>query len=257
MEIKLLSSDYKKDPLFYEEFCENRLWQGHYITEESVDAPEMPDFPIYFAGMSKKEKKTGFFKLFQTIEDHVLTMDRDVYMDGRFWHSYLCLYKYDFLVKTYPNILQGISAFRNIVIRKFDWENYIYKAILAAQYVVDHVGAEDSIKKEKYYNLILDNMDVFNYIIKYEIFRNSDFLIQVLDIIDETGLSKVLKAKIKGRPDLEKDPRYGRRVIFEFNKSYPIVLAPMLKKDQLKDIFLEYLSYYYAGEEVAEEEDEF
>ena len=71
-----------------------------------------------------------------------------------------------------------------------------------------------------------------------------------LDIIDELDLAKVMKAKIKNRPDLGKDERVGRRVIFEFNKSYPVVLSPMLDKESLKEPFLEYLSYYYDISEI-------
>ena len=54
-----------------------------------------------------------------------------------------------------------------------------------------------------------------------DILRFDKFLLNILDIIDELDLSKVMKAKIKDRPDLGKDERIGRRVIFEFNKSYP------------------------------------
>ncbi len=46
-----------------------------------------------------------------------------------------------------------------------------------------------------------------------------------------------MKAKIKNRPDLGK-MNVGRRVIFEFNKSYPVVLSPMLDKESLKEPFL-------------------
>ena len=91
-------------------------------------------------------------------------------------------------------------------------------------------------------------MDMFNYIIKYEIFRNGHFLINIIDIIEETGLSKVLKAKIKDRPDLGNDERYGRRVIFELNKAYPIVMSPMLDKEKLKEYFVKYLGDYCKGE---------
>ena len=62
-------------------------------------------------------------------------------------------------------------------------------------------------------------------LLNYEIFRNDRFLINLLDVTDELGLSKVLKAKIKGRDDLGKDERVGRRVIYEFNKSYPVVMS--------------------------------
>lgn len=67
-----------------------------------------------------------------------------------------------------------------------------------------------------------------------DIHMNDKFLINVMDIIDDRGLAKVLKAKIKDRPDLGKDERYGRRVLFEFNKAYPVVMSPMLNKDELE-----------------------
>ena len=40
--------------------------------------------------------------------------------------------------------------------------------------------------------------------------------------------------------------------MFEFNKSYPVVLSPMLDKESLKEPFLEYLSYYYDINEIKE-----
>ena len=161
-----------------------------------------------------------------------------------------------YLLDTYPQLKEGYDQFKRIIIKKFDWENYIYKAILIAQYVDENIEPK---QYEKYYRLILQNMDMFNYIIKYEIFRNGSFLIKIMDIIDETGLSKVLKSKIKNRPDLGQDERYGRRVIFELNKAYPIVMSPMLDEQQLKEYFLKYLGYYYDGGnneniEVVEEE---
>lgn len=82
---------------------------------------------------------------------------------------------------------------------------------------------------------------IYIYIIKYEIFR---FLINVLDIINDNNLSQVLKKKIVGRDDLGKDERVGRRVIFEFNKSYPEVLSPMLEKEELAGLFMENLGKY-------------
>ena len=109
---------------------------------------------------------------------------------------------------------------------------------------------KDIINKESEYirifnKLIIDNLDLYNYIIKYEIFRNDKFLINILDIIDEHELTKVMKAKLNDREDLGKDERVGRRVIFEFNKSYPVIMSPMLEKSDLEPIFFEYLSYYY------------
>ena len=86
---------------------------------------------------------------------------------------------------------------------------------------------------------------MYNYIIKYEVFRNGDFLLKILNIIDELGISTIMKAQIKDRPELGKDERYGRRVIFELNKAYPVVMAPMLEKDDLKAAVIRELSNYY------------
>ena len=77
-----------------------------------------------------------------------------------------------------------------------------------------------------------------------------------MDIIEETKLSKVLKSRIKDRPDLGNDERYGRRVIFELNKAYPIVMSPMLEKEKLKEYFLKYLGYYYQGARIDIDEDD-
>ena len=50
--------------------------------------------------------------------------------------------------------------------------------------------------------------------------------------------------KITWRDDLGKDERVGRRVLFEFNKSYPIILFPMMSKSELKPLFFDYLKMY-------------
>src|SRR5699024_5205116 len=121
----------------------------------------------------------------------------------------------------YPQVNKGFNHFRNVVTKSFDWENYIYKCFIGAQYIDDHI--RDEKEKIHYYEMIIDNLDLYNYIIKHEISRNSKLLINVLDIIDELKLSSLLKANIKGREDLGTDERYGRRVMFEFNKSYPVI----------------------------------
>lgn len=247
MQVKLLKSGYKNDKNFYQAFLNNQM--GEYISEdEEVLMNETDDFPIYLGKKRDLEKRQDFLEIVRNLEKDFLTLDRKYSLDERFWHSYLCLYKRDYLLEKYPEIQESEKSFRNIILKKFDWENYLYKGMLAAQYVNDIIKDKD--KHEDYYGLILDNLDIFNYVIKYEIFRNAEFLIHFLEIIRDTyvdgiPLSKILKAKIKGRDDLGKDERYGRRVIYEFNKSYPMVLAPMLDKTQLKKYVLNFLRIYY------------
>lgn len=254
MQISLLTDDYKTDEKFYELFLKNELWQSEFLSSESVSIPaELPEFQIFFAMRDKQLREDLYIKMIKIVAEHVIHLDRDIYMDGSFWHSWLTLYKRDYLLSTYPQIKDSYKDFKNIVLKKFDWENYIYKAILIAQYVDENVEPD---KHDHYYHLILQNMDMFNYIIKYEIFRNGRFLINIMDIIEETGLGKVLKAQIKDRPDLAADERYGRRVIWEMNKSYPIVMSPMLEKEKLKEYFLKFLGYYYHGEMLNVDEDD-
>jgi hypothetical protein len=244
IEIRLMKKGYKNNEQFYKYFLEDKLKdKDEYFSGEVVRLVKHPDFPVYMGKGSESEKKELFLEAFDVISKNYLNTDRDVHFDEVFWHSLLCFYKRDYLLEQYPQIKEGINHFNNIVIKNFDWENYIYKCVLGVQYINDNIS--DDSERKRYYELIIDNLDLYNYIIKYEIFRNDKFLLNILDITDDLGLSNILKAKIKGRNDLGNDERVGRRVIFEFNKSYPIVMSPMLEKKELEEIFLKYLSYYY------------
>ncbi|MDC3418082.1 hypothetical protein [Aquibacillus salsiterrae] len=246
MEIRLLKKGYKNNEQFYKDFLEDQiLINEEYFSGEIVFINSAPDFPIYMAKGSEQERGQLFLEAFELISSSYLNTNRDIHFDEVFWHSLLAVYKRDYLLEQYPQIKDGINQFNNIVLKDFNWENYIYKCVLGAQYVNDQVTDLD--ERVRYYGLIFENLDLYNYIIKYEIFRNDSFLKNILDIIDELNLSKVMKAKITDRDDLGADERVGRRVIFEFNKSYPIIMSPMLEKEDLKELFLEYLSYYYQG----------
>ena len=249
MEIRLLKSGYKKNDQFYQDFLNDQIKdKDEYFSDEVINLDEVPDFPMYMASGSNDERSELFLQAFNTISKYYLNTDRDIHFNEIFWHSLLCVNKRDFLIKEYPQIMEKQSDFNKIVIKDFDWENYIYKCILGAQYINDNI--DDENERLRYYNLIIDNLDVYNYIIKYNIFRNDIFLIKILDIIDKYNLSSILKSKIKDKElidkfNLGKDEIYGRRVIFEFNKSYPVVMAPMLSNEELEVKFFEYLSIYY------------
>ncbi|MGY5215249.1 hypothetical protein [Clostridium butyricum] len=246
MEIRLLKKGYKNNEQFYKDFLEDKISiNDDYFSDEVISLDQAPNFPIYMGVGFEQSREKLFLKAFKTISKYYITIDRDVYLNESFWHSLLCIQKAEFLKKEYPQILSDSKAFNNIVLKKFDWENYIYKCILGAQYIEDNI--EEECKKERYYKLIVENLDLYNYLIKYEIFRNDKFILNILEIVDELKLSNVMKAKIKGRDDLGNDERIGRRIVYEFNKSYPIIMSPMLDKEELKMIFLEYLSYYWGG----------
>ncbi|WP_235829604.1 hypothetical protein [Clostridium nigeriense] len=192
----------------YEIFLNNQIInKDEYFSGKAVDINEVPDFPIYMGVGYDSKKAELFLKAFNIISKSYLITDRDIHFNEVFWHSLLCVYKRNFLIKEYPQIIESQSNFNNIVIKKFDWENYIYKCILGAQYINDNI--KDESEKLRYYNLIIENLDLYNYIIKYEIFRNDKFLLNILDIIDDLNLSKTLKAKIKDRDGLGKDECIG------------------------------------------------
>lgn len=244
MEIRLLEKGYKTSESLYQDFLNDKLnGKDEYFSDKTVYIREAPDFPFYMGRGSEEQKKQDFLEAFDIVSEYFIDTDREIALDETFWHSLLLTEKRDYILNKYPEVLESENKFRNIVLKKFDWENYIYKVLLGAQYINDNV--EDKAEHARYYELIVENLDLYNYIIKYEIFRNDIFLINILDIVDELNLSKLAKAKIKGREDLGDDERYGRRVIFEFNKSYPVVMSPMLEKEELKKLFVKYLGYYY------------
>ncbi|MGX9136215.1 hypothetical protein ACWV26_18005 [Rummeliibacillus sp. JY-2-4R] len=56
--------------------------------------------------------------------------------------------KREFILENYPIVSTGIKQFENIVIKSFDWENYIYKCVLAAEYIEYLDIMEDNYNKQ-------------------------------------------------------------------------------------------------------------
>lgn len=242
MKIKLLHEGYKKDEKLYEAFVAGELDES-FFSDEVVTLPTAPDFPIYMAKGLESKKREDFLQAFHILGTHYVNIDRDIHLNERFWHSLLVGYKRTYIIEHYPQVLQSERDFENIVLKNFDWENYIYKCVLAVEYIEDATTLY--LPKSRYYELIFENLDIFNYIIKYAIFRNSDFVVNILTVIERLQIGDVLKARISDRPDLGKDERYGRRVIFELNKAYPVLMSPLLSIDELEQQCLHALSLYY------------
>lgn len=244
MNIRLLADGYMKNNYLFEDFKNNNIkLEEHYFSDDYVSLEKAPDFPIYMGKGKEGYKREEFIKAVKVIRINYIETPRDIHLNGKFWHSLLITSKRDYLLEKYPQI-ESEKEFYNIILKKFDWENYIYKCVLAAEYIAD-AGLSNSNEEEKYINLIYENLDVFNYIIKYEIFRNAKFLINLLDIIEEENYSSIFKKRIKDRSDLGTDERYGRRVIFELNKNYPVILSPFMEKNDLKEQVKLALSLYY------------
>lgn len=242
MKIRLLKTGYKKEEELYTSFLRGNI-DALFFSEEVIDISFAPDFPIYMGKGTELEKKSDFLAAFKAIANCYAKLDREIHFDERFWHSLFISEKRDYLMKKYPQIADSYRDFSNIVIKNFDWENYVYKCVLAVEYIED--SSENESTKEKYYELIVDNLDVFNYIIKYPIFRNGEFLLKILTVIDNLNIGDIFKAKIIDRPELGKDERYGRRVILELNKAYPVLMSPMLEVEDLEQEVIKALGMYY------------
>lgn len=243
MKIRLLKEGYKRDESLYTAFRNGEVIDDLFFSEEIVEIEEAPDFPIYMGKGSETQKKVDFFEAFKAITNSYVNLDRDIHFNECFWHSLLITKKRDYIIREYPQVIESYREFCNIVIKSFDWENYIYKCVLAVEYIED--ATELMLPKDQYYELIVDNLDIYNYIIKYSIFRNGEFLVKILTIIYNLGISELLKSKITNYPDLGKDERYGRRVIFELNKAYPVLMIPLLDIRILQEEFIKALGNYY------------
>lgn len=217
-----------EDKIFLEEFYDVELSQENLF------------FPIYIPDKNGEIRKAKYHEAFLVMRENYLKLGRDILLDRNFWYSLFLDKLRDRLHKEYPTALHTEKEFRNIILKQFDWENYVYKLIFGAEYIQEVVpNKEDHIK---YFELITENLDIYNYILKSEIFKNGNFLIKFLDTIVETDSSEILKKKI----DLSngKDERVGRRVINEFVKSYPVVFVHALDKEEFKNYFIKYLSHY-------------
>lgn len=245
VEIRLLKEGYKSNEQLYEDFINDKIdLTADYFSDKSLYIESCPDFPFYIANGTEEEKNLDFYNAIITLKESYIQSDRSMHLNEVFWHSVLITQKREYALENYPKIVLDQSSFKNIIFKKFDWENYIYKCILAAEYIQDaNFGSLE--EESRYIRLIASNLDVYNYLIKYSIFRNSSFIIKFLTILGkDESLSNLLKLKIKHRSDLGTDERYGRRVIFELNKSYPVMMTPFLEIDDLKDEIYNALSLY-------------
>lgn len=257
MEIKILKKEYLKSEKAYHDFIKGELIAlENFTSDNPIEIGDYENFSIYLNEESFQKREESYLKAFKIVGKIINKLNRDAQMNGEFWYSYLLTEKRVFILETYPQVRNSEKVFRNIVLKKFDWENYIYKLILGAQYIMERIKNEK--EQEYYFRLIANNLDVYNYIIKYEIFRNDEFLLNVLKIIDKNKLSEICKKRIPASDGLGKDERYGRRVIFELNKSYPMVLSPMMTAEELEPIFLENLNKYLSmhNQEISLSEEE-
>ena len=126
MEIRFLKSSYIKGEQVYNDFLNNTIGslEEHY-DDKIANINSAQDFPIYI-NVSENVRAPLFVEAINIISNHYLDMDREYSLDGQFWHSLLLLKKRDYILEKYPAVKESESNFKNVVVKKFDWENYIY-----------------------------------------------------------------------------------------------------------------------------------
>jgi hypothetical protein len=239
MKIRKLNPEIIRKPEIFEYYIGNYDDVENIFLDEYYDvelSPENLFFPIYVP----PAKKEQYFQALTTMRDNYLKLGRDILLDANFWYSLFLNKLKDQLKKEYPSTLESEKDFRNIILKPFNWENYVYKFIFGAEYIQEMIP--DVEEQNKYFNLLADNVDVYNYILKSKIFKNSEFLIKFLKTILKTNSSDILKKKI----DLSngKDERMGRKIIYEFAKNYPTVFVHALDENEFEDYFKKCLNYY-------------
>lgn len=245
MEVRLLDKqEYKNNKEFYKDFLDDNIKNNEeYFSNEVIELDEAPDFPIYMGVSVNKEDVYRYYNVaFRVLGDHYIKLDKNIYFDETFWHSLFTVYKRDYLLSKYPEIKNGYNTFKRIVLKNFDWENYIYKCLMVVS--LAETNFNNNLDKNNFYKLIIDNLDLFNYTIKLAIFRNTNFLENIFSIIGELNLSNLLKSKILSREDLNKDIRYGREMLLYFNRNYPVIMYPTMTKEELKVEVLKFLDKF-------------
>ena len=160
MKIRLLSESYLKTSKVREDFVNNDIKKEINYSDIEVDISlDKPvPFPIYYA--DDKNRKKLMIEAFLVIREYYQNLNQDFLMNGTFWQTFILTELREYIIVNYSKVIKSERGFRNLVQKKFDWENYIYKTILLTQYIVDNVEKENHLK---YVELVSDNMDVFNY----------------------------------------------------------------------------------------------
>lgn len=239
MIIRKLKSDYIKSDSLQRDFINSQIMLEEHFSENEFDIESIEPFPIYFKNYDNATRLAKMLQTFIVLKDKYINLEQDLLMDQSFWISLFLVHFRDYLIDEYPGLKSSKNDFKQIILKKFDWENYIYKMVLMTQYIVDNF---EECEYEKMIRIFSNNMDVTNYCLKYSLFRNDKFIKLVFKVIEVNELSEILKKRLKQLEGYGKDERYGRRVLLEMNKRYPVSMIHIFSYDDFESTFLEILN---------------
>lgn len=209
---------------FYNSFLLGKLREDGYFTNEFIDVPDVGEF-ITYSGNDRKNRGLILKNLIKVMMNNFIDLPQNIYMSKNFWMSYLVTELRMSLFRNHPQIKNKFQTFKLIVLRDLDWENYIYKAAVYGVVLKDNLS--DIRLLDDYIDTITENMDFFNYILKYTTLNNDNFIFNMIKFLHKNkniNISAYLKKKVFK----DKDERFGRLVLAEINRTYPSILFPML-----------------------------
>lgn len=238
VKIKQLNPAYLKSEKLFSDFLSNNIKNEVNYTDYEYEVESIEPFPIYINQSDDDIRFNKMLESFTIMKRLYISLDQDVLMSHNFWLSLFLNHFTDYLFIEYPKLRSSKNAFEQILLKQFDWENYIFKMVLITQYICDNIP---EIEQPKMIKAFSDNMDILNYCLKYRLFRNDIFIINIIKVIQNNGLSKILKKKMVQIEGYGKDERYGRRVILELNKRYPVSLIHVFEFEEFEVTFLQIL----------------
>lgn len=241
MRIRLLNDGYLESEELYNHFIKNSIdYDAEYFSNTYIDVDiDAVDFPIYY-GMGQKDVKLMYLlESVEKIYDNYLNLPLDILYNSRFWHS-LIIDKRDYVMELYGDeILKSYSRYRNIVMRKLDWENYIFKSIYIARALKEIEIPRENFKD--FITKIFNNFDAFNYLLKTSIFVNPKFTHMFINAIENKSLSEAMKKRKKN----DRDDGVSRLVIQELNLNYPMQIPHLLNQEELDEEVERLCNKYY------------
>ena len=184
-----------------------------------------------YAGNTKSPNNDQIWNnLIASVGEIMEGIPANLYEDGNFWFSlFLTRFQLE-LMNDYPQLKKSSDQLKNILLKDFNWENYIYKAVVIVK--LKHVAIE-RFGNTDVVDLILDDLDLFNYLIKSPLFRNLDFILNIFELTRRDAFPVRLKSQIKSEKYKQKDKRFGRRIVYELNKTYPVLFVQKFEMEEL------------------------
>jgi hypothetical protein len=245
MQIRKVDKRYFDSKELRDHFVNGTLHEHHeFFLDEFYD---IGDFDIRYFNPYAGNVKSPHIDI---IWDHLIAAVSEImegipaslYEDGNFWFSlFLTRFQIE-LLDDYPQLKKTSEPLKNILLKRFNWENYIYKAVVIVKLkdvAMRRFGNTDVI------NVILDDLDLFNYLIKSPLFRNLDFIVSVFELNRQNAFPVRLKSQIKSEKYKQKDKRFGRRIVYELNKVYPVLFVQKFELDELGIKMNEIIGQYH------------